>query len=122
MLKTMVRGKIHRATVTETDVDYEGSVTVDRDLLDAADILPNEQVHLLDTDNGARLITYAIEGARGSGTVRVNGAAARLVDAGDRVIIVSYAQASEEELPGWQVRRVFVDTHNRIQPEPVPAT
>ena len=96
MLLTMMKAKLHRATVTRADLDYEGSISVDRDLLDAAGILPHEQVDVLDINNGARFTTYAIEAPRGSRTSGVNGAAARLVQAGDKVIIVSYCQMEAE--------------------------
>src|SRR3989337_1240307 len=106
MTRTMMRAKIHRATITEANLDYEGSITIDRDLLRAADILPYEQVHVLDVNNGSRFITYAIEGDPGSGAICVNGAAARLVSEGNLVIIISYAEASDEEARAWQARRV----------------
>src|SRR5919197_3274291 len=96
--RKMLKSKIHRATVTDCDVDYVGSVTIDADLMRAADLLPNEQVHLWDIDNGARVVTYAIEGAPGSGTIQVNGAAARLVSEGHKVIVVSYGAYDDREL------------------------
>jgi len=110
----MLRGKIHRATVTEANLDYEGSITVDAALLEAADILPFEQVDVLDLSNGARLTTYAIEAEAGSGVVCVNGAAARLVGAGDRVIILAYAQLGEAEARAARPRLVYVDECNAI--------
>jgi aspartate 1-decarboxylase len=110
----MLKSKIHRATCTGADVDYEGSITVDPALLEAADILPHEQVHVVDCDNGARLVTYAIEGRRGAGEVVLNGAAARLVNPGDIVIILSYQQLAESELGGYRPRLVYVDGENRI--------
>ena len=110
-------GKIHRATVTEANLDYEGSITIDPDLLDAAGILPYEQVHVLDVTNGARLETYAILGERGSGEVCVNGAAAHLINAGDLVIIVAYQQLHEEATRELKPRVVFVDAQNRIRHE-----
>lgn len=107
-------GKIHRATVTEANLDYEGSITLDPDLMDAAGILPYEQVHVLDVTNGARLETYAILGERGSGGVCINGAAAHLVNAGDVVIVVAYQQLYEEDARALQPRVAFVDSQNRI--------
>ena len=97
MQRTMLKSKIHRATVTGCDLHYVGSITIDADLLEAADILEHEQVHVVDVDNGARFETYSIAGERGSGEMRVNGAAARLVQRGDTVIVISYAQYSRDE-------------------------
>lgn len=97
MLLTLMRAKLHRATVTRADLHYEGSISIDRDLMDAAGFLPNEQVDVLDIDNGARFTTYVIEAERGSKTIGVNGAAARLVQTGDKVIVLSYAQMSMDE-------------------------
>lgn len=114
MQRTMLHSKIHRATVTQADLHYVGSLTIDRDLLDAADLLPGQQVDVVDVDNGARLTTYAIEGARGSGIVCVNGAAARLVQPGDTVIIISYAAMNDQEARAFQPQVVFVDRDNRI--------
>jgi aspartate 1-decarboxylase len=114
MRHTMLGGKIHRATVTAAEVDYEGSVTVDAELLDAAGILANEAVWIWDADNGARLQTYAIRGERGSGVVCVNGAAAHLVSPGDRVIIAAFVEIDDAEARSWQPRVVFVDAANRI--------
>jgi aspartate 1-decarboxylase len=114
MTRTMLRGKIHRATVTEAELHYEGSITIDADLLEAADILEYEQVHVVDVTNGARLTTYAIAGDRGSGTVCVNGAAAHLVHPGDTIIVIAYTELGEAEARQWQPRRVFVDAANRI--------
>ena len=111
----MLRGKIHRATVTEANVDYEGSITIDRDLMDAAGIAEFEQVHVLDVDNGARLTTYAIEGPRGSGVICLNGAAARLIDRGDLVIILAYDQVPESEVRDHKPTLVYVDADNRVQ-------
>jgi aspartate 1-decarboxylase len=110
----MLKSKIHRATVTHADLHYVGSLTVDPDLLEAADLLPGEQVHVVDVTNGARLVTYVIEGERGSGTVGVNGAAARLVHPGDVVIVIAYGTLSDEEARGYQPRVILVDEHNRI--------
>jgi len=108
------KSKIHRAVVTEADLNYEGSVTVDADLLDAADILPNEQVQVLNVMNGERFDTYAIRGPRGSGVVCLNGPAARLAHVGDLVIILTYAAMEREELLRHQPKVVFVDENNRI--------
>lgn len=105
MLRTMMKSKIHRATVTQADLHYVGSVTVDEDLLDAADLLPGELVHIVDITNGARLETYTIAGPRGGGVIGINGAAAHLVHPGDLVILISYAQCDDREAhelrPGW---------------------
>lgn len=113
-MRTVLRAKIHRATVTGADVDYEGSITLDADLMDAAGILPFEQVHVLDINNGARLQTYAVEGERGSGVVCVNGAAARLVHPGDLVIVLAYEQMTEAEARSHAPALVYVDEGNRI--------
>jgi len=102
MQRTMLKSKIHRATVTDFDLHYVGSITIDADLLDAADILEHEQVHVVDVDNGARFETYTIAGDRGSGTVQVNGAAARLVHRGDTIIVISYAQYDRSELRDYE--------------------
>ncbi|WP_299531983.1 aspartate 1-decarboxylase [uncultured Streptomyces sp.] len=114
MLRTMFRSKIHRATVTHADLHYVGSVTVDRDLMDAADLLPGELVHIVDITNGARLETYVIEGERGSGVIGVNGAAAHLVHPGDLVILISYAQVDDAEARTLVPSVVHVDAGNRI--------
>jgi aspartate 1-decarboxylase len=108
MQRVMLKSKIHRATVTGCDLHYVGSITVDADLLEAADVLEHEQVHVLDIDNGARFETYTIAGERGSGVVQINGAAARLVHEGDTVIVVSYANYSEAELARYRPRVVHV--------------
>ena len=113
MRRRMLKSKIHRAVVTDADLHYVGSVTIDPDLLEAADILEHEQVAIVDIDNGARLETYAIAGGRGSGDLCLNGAAARLVQPGDRVIVISYAEYDEAELAGYRPRIVHVDTANR---------
>jgi aspartate 1-decarboxylase len=110
----MLKSKIHRGTVTGSDLNYVGSITVDADLLDAADILEHELVHVLDIDNGARFETYTIAGERGSGEMCINGAAARLVHTGDKVIVVSYAQYETEELESYEPVVVHVDDVNRI--------
>ena len=114
MLRTMMKSKIHRATVTQADLHYVGSVTVDQDLLDASNILPGELVHIVDIDNGARLETYTIAGERGSGVIGINGAAARLVHPGDLVILIAYAQMEDAEAREFSPNVVFVDADNRI--------
>lgn len=114
MYRTMLKSKIHRATVTQADLHYVGSVTLDRDLMDAADLLPGEQVAIVDIDNGARLETYVIEGPRGSGIIGINGAAARLVHTGDLVILISYVSVTDAEARTLVPRVVFVDAENRI--------
>jgi aspartate 1-decarboxylase len=113
MRRTMMKSKIHRATITEADLNYVGSITIDRDLMDAADLLPNEKVQVVDNDNGARLETYVIEGPRGSGLICLNGAAARLVHPGDTIIIISYAELEDAEARRWEPTVVFVDEDNR---------
>ena len=113
MQRTLLKSKIHRATVTGADLHYEGSLAVDADLLAAADILPGEQVHVFNIQNGARFITYAISAPAGSGTVLLNGAAARLGLPGDQVIIVTFAQADEAEVSAHRPRVVLVDGRNR---------
>lgn len=114
MLRTFFRAKIHRATVTEANLNYLGSITVDADLLQAADILPYEQVQVVNVNNGARLETYIIPGAPGSGVICLNGAAARLAQPGDILILITYAQLEPKELADFQPRVVFVDAQNRI--------
>jgi aspartate 1-decarboxylase len=114
MLRTMMKSKIHRATVTQADLHYVGSVTVDEDLLEAADLLPGELVHIVDVTNGARLETYTIAGERGTGVIGINGAAARLVHPGDIVILIGYGQLDTDEARTFQPRVVFVDDRNRI--------
>ena len=114
MLRTMMKSKIHRATVTQADLHYVGSVTVDEDLLDAADLLPGELVHIVDVTNGARLETYTIRGERGSGVIGINGAAARLVQPGDVVILIAYAQIETAEARELEPRVVFVDADNTV--------
>jgi aspartate 1-decarboxylase len=115
MTRTMLKSKIHRATVTEANVEYEGSVTIDADLLRAADILPWERVDIWDCTNGSRLATYAIEGEPGSGVVCVNGAAAHLVKPGDVIIIASFVGVEDAEARSLRPRRVFVDGRNQIR-------
>lgn len=114
MRRTLMKSKLHRATVTQADLDYVGSVTIDRDLMDAADLLPHERVQVLDVTNGARLETYVLEGERGSGVIGINGAAAHLVHPGDVVLIVSFAEFDEDEARGWEPTVVLVDAANRI--------
>ena len=114
MRRQMLKSKIHRASVTGCDADYVGSVTVDADLLEQADILANEMVHVWDIANGARMVTYAIEGEPGSGTVQINGAAALLANVGDKVIVASYADYDESELESYAPVVVHVDELNRI--------
>ena len=113
MQRQMLKSKIHRATVTDCDVDYVGSITLDPELMRRADLLVNEQVHVWDIDNGARFITYAIEGEEGSGTVQVNGAAARLVRSGDKVIVASFGAYEEDDLERYSPVVVHVDDDNR---------
>jgi aspartate 1-decarboxylase len=114
MRRKMLKSKIHRGTVTGSDLHYVGSITIDADLLDAADVLEHELVHVLDVDNGARFETYTIAGQRGSGEIKINGAAARLVHTGDTVIVVSYADYEAEELEAYEPVVVHVDKDNRI--------
>lgn len=115
MQRVMLKSKIHRATVTDCDLHYVGSITIDPDLLEAADILEHEQVHVVDVDNGARFETYTIPGVRGSGEVKVNGAAARLVHRGDTIIVISYGQYDQAELARYEPRVVHVQAQtNRI--------
>lgn len=126
MFRTMLGGKVHRATVTRADLHYVGSITIDQDLMRAADILEGEQVDVVDITNGARLTTYAITGAAGSGDIGINGAAAHLVSPGDLVIIISYRTVDDREISDHAPRVVHVDQHNRIvalgadPAEPVP--
>jgi aspartate 1-decarboxylase len=115
MQRVMLKSKIHRATVTDCDLHYVGSITIDPDLLEGADILEHEQVHVVDVDNGARFETYTIPGVRGSGEVKVNGAAARLVHRGDTIIVISYGQYDQAELAHYEPRVVHVQAQtNRI--------
>ncbi|MGO1050352.1 aspartate 1-decarboxylase [Crossiella sp. CA198] len=126
MRRTMLGGKIHRATVTQADLHYVGSVTIDEDLMTAAGIVEGEQVHVVDVTNGARLITYAITGERGSGVIGMNGGAAHLVQPGDLVIILSYVDVEDAECAGYRSRVVHVDGSNAVlalghdAAEPVP--
>lgn len=114
MQRVMLKSKVHRATVTDCDLHYVGSLTVDPELLEAADIREHEQVHVVDIDNGARFETYTIAGERGSGAMKVNGAAARLVHRGDTIILISYATYDESELDGYEPRVVHVTRDNQI--------
>jgi aspartate 1-decarboxylase len=114
MNRQMLKSKIHRARITDSDLHYVGSITIDRDLLEAADILEHELVHVLDVDNGARFETYTIAGERGSGEMKVNGAAARLVHTGDTIIVVSYASYDERELEAYEPAVVHVNANNEI--------
>lgn len=113
MLRVMCKGKIHRARVTEANVDYVGSLTIDADLLERSDILPFEQVHVVNVTNGQRLVTYAIEGERGSGVMCLNGAAAHRGNVGDVIIVIAYGHCDEAEARQLQPRVVFVDAENR---------
>ncbi|MGD1120133.1 MAG: aspartate 1-decarboxylase [Dehalococcoidales bacterium] len=113
-MRMMLKSKIHRATVTEANINYEGSITIDRKLMAAADILPYEQVHVLNVNNGARFTTYAIEGKEGAGEICLNGAAARLAVKGDIVIILTYTEIPEEKLAGYKPRVVHVNEKNKI--------
>jgi len=124
--RTLMNGKIHRATVTQADLHYVGSLTIDADLMAAADLVEGEQVHVVDITNGSRLVTYVIEGEAGSGVIGINGAAARIVQPGDLVIIISYAAMDDAERATHEPRVVHVDAANRIvalgndPAEPVP--
>ena len=113
MLRTLLKSKIHRASVTHCELHYEGSCAIDEDLLDAADIRENEQVHVWNVDNGERLVTYAIRAERGSGIVSLNGSAARRATVGDRVIIASFAMVADAQEPPHRPKLVFVDARNR---------
>src|SRR5947209_2067626 len=114
MQRTMCKGKIHRATVTQANLNYIGSITIDQDLLEAADIYPYEKVQVVNVTNGSRLETYTIAGARGSGVICLNGAAARMTAEGDIVIIINYGQFDEQEIRSLEPRIVFVDEQNRM--------
>jgi aspartate 1-decarboxylase len=118
MKRTLLRSKIHRATVTDANVDYEGSITIDSDLMQAAGLVEYELVYVADVDNGARLETYVMTGKPGSGVICMNGAAARLVNVGDRIIIMAYAQVEEPLPPEWHPRIVLVDGKNRVREAP----
>lgn len=112
MILTLLKSKIHRATVTQAELDYVGSITIDKKLMDTAGILEFEQVHIADIDNGNRLVTYAIAGKAGSGTICINGAGAKLVNCGDKVIIMSYCQLTDNEAKDYIPTVVFVDSNN----------
>lgn len=114
MYLQMMKGKIHRARVTEANLKYMGSITIDQDLIDAVGILPNEKVQVVNNNNGARLETYVIAGERGSGTVCLNGAAARLVQPGDEVIIIAYAYMTSEDATDWEPKVIFPNEKNRV--------
>ena len=114
MQRTMLKSKIHRATVTDCDLNYVGSITIDADVLEAADIREFEQVAVVDVDNGARFETYTIAGTAGSGEMKINGAAARLVHRGDTIIVISYAVYDPDELENYEPRVVHVNAHNQI--------
>jgi aspartate 1-decarboxylase len=114
MNRTMLKSKIHRCRITGSDLNYVGSITIDADLLEAADILEHEQVHVVDVDNGARFETYTIAGRRGSGEIKVNGAAARLVHSGDTIIVISYASYDRADLETYEPKVVHVNAENEI--------
>lgn len=114
IMRPMIQGKIHRATVTGADLHYVGSITIDEDLLDAANIAPGQQVDIANVNNGNRLSTYTIAGPRGSGVIQLNGAAAHLVNLGDLVIIMAYCQVPESMVKGWEPAVAFVDADNHI--------
>lgn len=114
MLRTVLNSKIHRAVITQADIDYIGSISIDKDLMDAVGLVENEQVHVLDINNGSRLTTYVIEAPAGSGVICLNGAAARLVNVGDLVIICSYAQVNEVELTSHEPKVALVDDENKV--------
>lgn len=113
MFRTLLKSKIHRATVTHCELHYEGSCAIDENLLEAADIAENEQVHIWNINNGERFVTYAIKGARGSGMISVNGSAARRASTGDLIIVASFAQVHQDQLAAHKPKLVFVDAHNR---------
>ncbi|WP_261129094.1 aspartate 1-decarboxylase [Bacillus sp. Marseille-Q3570] len=114
MFRTMLKGKIHRARVTEANLNYVGSITIDEDILDAVDMLPNEKVQIVNNNNGARFETYIIAGGRGSGTICLNGAAARLVQTGDVIIILNYVMVTEEEARSHKPAVAIMDENNKI--------
>ena len=115
MLRTVLKSKLHRVTVTAADIEYEGSVTIDRNLMDAADLIDHERVDIWDVTNGSRLSTYVIPGERGSGTIAINGAAAHLVKPGDHVIIASFIQMEDQAAREHEPRLCFVDARNRLR-------
>ena len=112
--RIMLKSKIHRATVTDADLHYVGSITIDEELMEAADMVPYERVQVVDIDNGSRLETYVIEGAPGSGAIGMNGAAARMIHKGDKIIIFSFIVVDEEDVPALKPKIVYVDDINRI--------
>jgi len=114
MFRTMMKSKLHRATVTEANLNYVGSITIDEDLLDIVDMYPNEKVQIVNNNNGARLETYIIAGPRGSGMICLNGAAARLVQPGDKIIIISYAVMTDEEAKRFRPRIAILDENNKV--------
>lgn len=114
MFRHILKSKIHRATVTKTDLNYFGSITIDKDLLEVSDIIANEKVQIVNNNNGARLETYVIEGERGSGVICLNGAAARLVQQGDNIIIISYVILTDEEAKTFKPKILFVDKNNKL--------
>jgi len=116
MFLSMMKSKIHQATVTEANLQYEGSITIDRNLLRSAELLPGEQVHVVNLNNGSRIETYCVEGPAGSGTICMNGAAARRAQAGDKIIIISYALMEEEQARLYKPKVVFVDRSNAVIP------
>lgn len=115
MLREMMKSKVHWVTVTETNLEYMGSLTMDRDLMDAADLLPHEKVQVVNMNNGVRLETYVIEGKRGSGVVGVNGGAARHAHVGDRILVISYCMLEDAIAKKWQPKVVFADEKNRVK-------
>ncbi|MEI8169184.1 MAG: aspartate 1-decarboxylase [Rhodoferax sp.] len=115
MLRTLLKSKIHRVAVTDCELHYEGSCAIDENLLDAANLCENEQIHIWNINNGERFVTYAIKGERGSGMISVNGSAARRASVGDLIIIASFAQVEEAQVSGFQPKLVFVDDNNRIK-------
>lgn len=115
MLRTVLKSKIHRATVTQANLEYEGSITIDRDLMDAADLLEHEKIDIYDCSNGQRLATYVIPGERGSGVIAINGAAAHLVKPGDQVILASYVQMATPDARAFEPRICFVDGANALR-------
>jgi aspartate 1-decarboxylase len=121
MQRHLMKSKIHRATITAADLHYEGSLTLDQDLMDAADLVAHEKVQVVNVNNGARFSTYVVPGPRGSGALQLNGAAARRGLPGDLVIVIAYAMMEEKELAQFRPRVVFVDEHNRVVRPPLRA-
>jgi aspartate 1-decarboxylase len=125
LFRTMMKSKLHQATVTEANLNYVGSITIDEDLMDAVDLLPNEHVQIVNNHNGARFETYVITGARGSGVICLNGAAARLVQLGDTVIIIGYAMMTDEQAKNYHPKVAILDQQNQVKellPKEVPGT